>query len=65
MIKNKYVAFGLFVVLFMVGWNLLDFIWSALITKSPYIFSAGTDLAIPLVAALVIGYFLFLRNKAE
>lgn len=65
MIKNKYVAFGLFVVLFMVGWNLLDFIWSALITKSPYIFSTGTDLAIPLVSALVIGYFLFLRNKAE
>lgn len=65
MIKNKYVAFGLFVVLFMVGWNLLDFIWSALITKSPYNFSAGTDLAIPLVSALVIGYFLFLRNKAE
>lgn len=65
MMKNKNVAFVLFVVLFIACWNLLDFIWSALITKSPYIFSAGTDLGIPLVAALIIGYFLFLRNKAE
>ncbi len=38
MIKNKKAAFGLFVVLFMVCWNLLDFIWTAVISKGAYHF---------------------------
>lgn len=61
--KNKYAVYGLFVILFMAFWNLLDFLYSALITHSGYQFGAGSDLLIPLVVALGSGYLLFLRKK--
>ena len=61
--KNKYIAFGLFLILFMALWNLLDYIYATLITHSGYRFGAGTDLLIPLVVAGVSGYLLFLRKK--
>ena len=38
MIKNKKLAFGLFVVLAVVLWNLLDYLWSVFIAGSPIIF---------------------------
>jgi len=60
MIKNKKLAFGLFVVLFMAFWNLLDFIWTAVISGSSYHFSSGTDLAIPLILAIVMD-----RNRSS
>ena len=63
MIKNKYVAFGLFVVLFFAFWHLLDFLYNTLITKNGYQFSPIIDLTIPLVAAVTIGYLLFIRKK--
>ena len=65
MIKNRKVAFVIFVVLFIVFWNLLDLLYSALITKEPYHFSTGNDMGLPLVSALVLGCLLFLRNKSE
>ena len=63
MIKNKKTVFGLFVVLFLLFWNLLDFLYSTLVAGSSYQFAAGIDLVSPLAAAIVIGYFLFLRKK--
>ena len=65
MIKDKRVAFALFTVVFVVLWNLLDFLWAVLVTGNGYHFSAGMDLAAPLDPALVIGYLLFLRDKSE
>ena len=62
---NKIVAYGLFVVVFMLIWNLLDFLWATLIAKSGYHFAAATDLVIPLVVSVVIGYVLFMRKKGE
>lgn len=62
MLKNKYAAFGLFVILFLVLWNVLDFLYATLITKSAYQFGAGADLAMPLAVALAIGYLQFLRK---
>ena len=61
--KNKYAIFGLFIVLVLVFWNLFDFLYATLITHSNYRFGAGTDLLIPLVVAVVMGYELFLRKK--
>ena len=63
MIKNKYVAFGLFVVLFFALWHLLDFLYNTFITKIGYQFSPIIDLAVPLVVAVTVGYLLFLRKK--
>ena len=62
---NKKAAYGLFVVAFMLIWNLLDFLWATLIAKSGYHFAAVTDLAVPLVVSVVIGYVLFMRKKGE
>ena len=63
MIKNKYVAFGLFVALFFAIWQLLDFLYNTFITKIGYQFSPIIDLTVPLVVAITIGYLLFLRKK--
>ena len=61
MVKDKKTAFVIFVVIFTALWNLLDFLYSTLITKSGYQFKSTTDLMIPLGLALVLGYLQFLR----
>ena len=63
MVKDKKTAFVIFVVIFMALWNLLDFLYSTLISKSGYQFKSTTDLMIPLGLALVLGYLQFLRSE--
>jgi len=63
MVKDKKTAFVIFVVIFTALWNLLDFLYSTLITKSGYQFKSTTDLMIPLGLALVLGYLQFLRSE--
>ena len=63
MVKDKKTAFVIFVVIFMALWNLLDFLYSTLITKSGYQFKSTTDLMVSLGLALVLGYLQFLRNE--
>lgn len=65
MIKNKYLAFGLFVVLFLAFWHLLDFLYNTFITKVGYQFSPIIDLAVPLAAAVTIGCLLLLIRKKK
>ena len=61
--KNKYVQFGLFIVLFLAFWNLFDYLYSILITHSEYRFGVISDLLIPFVVAVVMGAITFLRKK--
>ena len=63
MFKNKYVAFGLFTMLFIGLFNLLDWLYATVIAKSGYSFSVWIDLLAPLTVGIVIGYFVFLRKK--
>jgi len=63
MIKNKKAAFGLFVVLCLIFWNIMDYLYSTFITKSAFQFAAGSDLILPLVVSIVVGYFAFLRER--
>lgn len=63
MIKNKYVAFGLFVVLFLALWHLLDFLFNTFITGKGYRFLPVIDLVIPLAVSIAMGCVLFLRKK--
>ena len=65
MIKNKYVAFVLFVIAFLALWNLADYLYTTFITSGTYHFSAGTDAAIPAAIAIVSGYLLFLRKNSD
>ncbi|MBR2782871.1 MAG: hypothetical protein IKD93_01575 [Firmicutes bacterium] len=61
MIKNKYLAFVLFVLLVLVFWNLLDWLFTAFITHGSYRLGGG-DIFIPLVVAAVIGSTTILRG---
>ena len=63
MIRNKAVAFGLFVILVIVLMNLLEYLYCAFLTHSAFSFSGGVRF--PLVVGLVVGYFAFLRNKGD
>lgn len=65
MITNKYAAFVLYVIAFWALWNLSDYLYTTFITSGAYHFTAVADGAIPGVAALVSGYFLFVRKKSE
>ena len=65
MVKNKYVAFVLFVIAFLALWNLADYLYTTFITSGTYQFSVGTDGAIPVVIAIISGYLLFLRKNSD
>ena len=65
MIKNKYVAFGLFVAIFMVLWHLFDFFFNTFITGKGYQFSPVIDLVVPIAVSVTIGCVLFLRKKKK
>ena len=65
MIRNKYVALALFVVIALIIWNLLDYLCSTIIIKSAYQFTVGGDLGFPFIGAVVVGYLLFLHKKAD
>ena len=62
MIKNRIVSLILFIVVFLLIWNAVDYLYSAVITKSAFHFAAGLDLIVPLVVSIVIGTLLFLRK---
>lgn len=62
MIKNKVVAFILFLVLFLVFWNMLDLLYCAVITRSSYHFAGLGDLGLPVIIAAVVGWLLILRK---
>ena len=65
MIKNKYVAFVLFVIAFLAFWNLADYLYTTFITNGTYHFTAGADGALPVVSAIIPGYLLFLRKNSD
>ena len=65
MIKNKYVAFILFVIVMLAAWNLLDYLYTTFISGGAYRFAAGSDLGLPVVVAVVVGCFLFLKKQAD
>lgn len=65
MIRNKYVALALFIVVALTIWNLLDYLYCTFITRSVYQFTVGGDLGFPFTGAVVIGYLLFLYKKTD
>jgi len=65
MIKNKYAAYILFIIAFLAFWNLLDYLYSTFITGGSYHFTAGSDMGLPVVVAVAVGYILFLRKKSD
>ena len=65
MIKNKYVVFILFIIIFWAFWNLADYLYTTFITSVAYHFAAGTDGILPAVVAIFSGYLLFVRKNSH
>ena len=65
MVKNKYVAFVLYVIAFLALWNLADYLYTTFIARGTYQFALGTDGAIPAAVAIISGYLLFLRKNSD
>ena len=42
-----------------------DYLYSTFITGSSYQFAMGSDMGLPVVAAVIVGYILFLRKKSD
>ncbi len=64
-VRNKYVAFVLFIIAFLALWNLADYLYTSFITRETYHFAAGADGVIPATLAIVSGYLLFIRKNSD
>ena len=65
MIKNKYVVFILHIVMVAVFWTLLDWLYTVYITRGSYQFSAGRDLALPVIIGAVSGWLFYLKGREK
>ena len=63
--KTKYYLKAvLCVAVFSAVYNLLDLLWTAVITKSPYVFRPMSDLMVPIVVGLVF-YFVTYKKPEK
>ena len=53
MIKNKFLQFALYVVIFALMWNLMDFLWELIFTGSPPSFALWDHLILPVLLGAV------------
>ena len=61
--KNRFVRFAVFLTAFVCAWNLVCWL-IALFTKDEYFFEPVTGLALPAVAAAVLGYrFISVKDR--
>ena len=65
MIRNRYLAYALYVATFVVFWNLLDYLLGTFLIGSGYRFTVARELVEPLVVGALIGYFAYLRGKKK
>lgn len=63
MVKNKYVALVIFVILCVALWNVAQYIWSTLVTKEIWAPVVGYDVIRPAVASAAVGFVLFILPK--
>ncbi len=65
MIKDKRVAFALYVVLFIVFWNIIDILWSRFAEGAGYDPATGFEIVTPLIVALVTGYLFTVAEQVN
>lgn len=63
-IKDKKTAFVIYVVLFIVLWNVAEFLWLTLAGKG-YDGVSGADILTPLTAGIVTGYLFFIAQGVD
>ena len=62
MIRNKYAAFVLYVVLTVVFYNALDYVHKTFVTGAGYHFTLGTDLITPVLIGCCIFFLTTMRK---
>ena len=65
MIRNKYLKLALFTAAVLIIWNLLHFLYTTVITQGTCVFSATSDLLIPLGSALAVGFVFYIARKDD
>lgn len=65
MIRNKKTAFAIYVVLFILMWNLAEILWLTFVDGSGYVLTASVDIATPLIVAIVTGYLFYTADKVN
>lgn len=65
MIKNKVVAFILFLIVFLLLWTGIDLLVTLVITRAQYHFEAWDDLILPLIIGAVLGYLFIIRGNGS
>lgn len=63
MIKNKAVAFIVFIIVFFAVWNLCDFLFTTFINNSVFNFTVLGNAIVPTVVAVVVGFITVFRKK--
>ncbi|GEM_PF-1065093 len=61
--KNRLIAMGIFIVTFIIFWNLFDFGYCKLISRSDWSFTAGKNILYPALMGLVISFVMPLFNR--
>ncbi|MBQ9903144.1 MAG: hypothetical protein IJM51_12305 [Clostridia bacterium] len=61
--KSDFISIGILAVFCVVFWNLLDFIYTVLINGGSYSFSVFSDICLPVVIGMTVGYITALRRK--
>ena len=57
--KNKYAEFALYVIAFLVMWNIIEYF----LHRDTWQILSGDGLVIPLAVAIATGYITILRNR--
>lgn len=60
--KNKYFTYALFIILFLIFWNLFDYLFKTFFAELTYQFNMN-NLIIPFVVSIVIGYLILIKEK--
>ena len=59
MIRNKYIQFTLFVVVYAAFWNLILWVFN----RQTYSFTLNGSIFMPLTIAIILGYVFFLHKR--
>lgn len=63
MIKDKRIAFAVYVVLFVVFWNIVEILWRIIAGTGND--AGGFDMITPLIVAIVTGYLFFIARSVD
>lgn len=61
--NNKLFVLVLFVVAIVVSWDILDFLYTTMITGNQFQFESSSNLINPIIIGLVGGYLFFIRGR--